>query len=625
MLTYRADIDGLRALAIIFVVLFHNFPDFAGGGFIGVDIFFVISGFLITSIITEELHQNKFSFVHFYERRIKRLFPALIITILICYVFGILLLDEVEYRALGLSISAGAFFWQNFLLISQIGYFDWESYFKPLLHLWSLSIEEQFYIFIPIVLFISHKLKIGFRLPIIALLLSSLIFCIVYSYQDQAFTFYFTPLRIWEILIGALISQIRPPQLNNSMANTATVISLVTLFATYFLYKSTNVFPGWRGLLPTLATAVLILLGRETFLNSRILSHRFLVFIGKISYPLYLYHWPLISFARIREGSNPSLIIRWLIIGFAFWLAYLTYRHIEKPIREKADRKTILILILALGLLGAAGMAAYTRGGVFFPSFFIVKIVNEGGTDYRANSEYFLKNSFPCDENYWPKPLKENGLNCGQSKNNGPPQIIILGDSHAQMLFPGILELYPSKNVVYATTSVPFKKTSAAPLIDHPLFNELYSKIEHIDEIELVILNASWTAKRSQLPEGVELGEELDRVAKRLANSNKDLLIITDIPNLNIHPARCKYSNRLGISPKCSIPRSIAEAQYQYYINDLLKAVNSNKNTKLLDISFKFCDPQECFMAKDNQLLYFDGGHLSVAGSRAAVSNSNLF
>ena len=615
MLTYRADIDGLRALAIIFVVLFHNFPDFAGGGFIGVDIFFVISGFLITSIITEELHQNKFSFVHFYERRIKRLFPALIITILICFLFGILLLDEVEYRALGLSISAGAFFWQNFLLISQIGYFDWESYFKPLLHLWSLSIEEQFYIFIPIVLFISHKLKIGFRLPIIALLLFSLIFCIVYSYQDQAFTFYLTPLRIWEILIGALISQIRPPQLNISMANTATAISLVTLFATFFLYKSTNVFPGWRGLLPTLATAVLILVGRETFLNSRILSHRFLVFIGKISYPLYLYHWPLISFARIREGSNPSLIIRWLIIGFAFWLAYLTYRHIEKPIREKADRKTILILILALGLLGAAGVAAYTRGGVFFPKFFIVKIVNEGGTDYRANAEYFSKNSLPCDERYWPKPSKENNLNCGQSKKDDVPEIIILGDSHAQMLFPAVSEIFPDKNVVYATTSVPYRTTSAAPLIEHPLFAELYSRLIKIPELEFVILNASWMAKKSQLPNDVNLGAELERVAKLLEDANKKLIIVTDVPNFNIHPARCKYSNRLGISSKCTMPRNIVEHQLNFYFDDFLFVQERNSKVKILNISYDFCNETECKLAESGKLLYFDGGHLSIEGS----------
>ena len=178
MLAYRADIDGLRAIAIIFVVLFHNFPDFASGGFIGVDIFFVISGYLITTIITEELRENRFSFLTFYERRIKRLFPALIITLLLCFLFGILLLNETEYRALGLSISAGALFWENFLLISQIGYFDWASYFKPLLHLWSLSIEEQFYILIPLILFFCHKFKISFKIQIAVLMIVSMAYCL---------------------------------------------------------------------------------------------------------------------------------------------------------------------------------------------------------------------------------------------------------------------------------------------------------------------------------------------------------------------------------------------------------------------------------------------------------------
>ena len=617
MRAYRADIDGLRAVAIIFVVLFHNFPDFASGGFIGVDVFFVISGYLITGVITDELRHNEFNFSNFYKRRIKRLFPALIVTIFICLLFGILLLDEVEYRALGLSISAGAFFLQNFLLISQIGYFDWESYFKPLLHLWSLSIEEQFYIFIPVILIFSHRLKIGFKAPIILILLTSLISCIIYSYYDQAFTFYFTPLRIWEILIGSLISQvdINKIDLNNQAKNIISALSITTLISCFFVFKSNNVFPGWKALLPTLATASLVMAGKDTFLSSKILSHRTFVFIGKISYPLYLYHWPLISFARIREGSNPSLIIRWLIISLAVWLAYLTYRHLEKPLRENQKSIIAIILISILFALGLGGITAYKRGGVLFPSFFIVKIVNEGGTDYRANSDYFSKYSFGCDIKYLPKSTKENSLNCGQSKKEGPPEIIILGDSHAQMLFPAIAEIYPDMNVVYATTSVPYKTTSTAPLIEHPLFADLYSRIIKIPETKFVVLNASWMAKKSQLPSDVNLGAELERVAKLLEDVDKKLLIVTDVPNFNIHPARCKYSNRLGILSKCTMPKTIVDQQLEFYFTDFLYVQAQRPEVKILNISYDFCKDAECTMAQKGKLLYFDGGHLSIEGS----------
>ena len=615
MLAYRADIDGLRAIAIIFVVLFHNFPDFASGGFIGVDIFFVISGYLITTIITEELRENRFSFLTFYERRIKRLFPALIITLLLCFLFGILLLDETEYRALGLSISAGALFWENFLLISQIGYFDWASYFKPLLHLWSLSIEEQFYILIPLILFFCDKFKISFKIPITILMIVSLAYCVVYSYQNQAFAFYFTPFRIWEILIGSLLSQINFIELKRSTANAASIISITILVAAFLLFKFTHVYPGWRALLPTFAAALLIAMCKNSFINSRILSNKNLVFIGKISYPLYLYHWPLISFARIREGSNPSLIIRWLIISVAVWFAYLTYRYLEKPVREKQNSKLVIALILALSFFGVAGIAAYERGGVFLPSFFIVKIVNEGGTDYRANSDYFSKFSFGCDKKYLPEPTKENSLNCGQSKKEGPPEIMILGDSHAQMLYPAIAEINPDMNVVYATTSVPYKTTSTAPLIEHPLFADLYSRIIKTPETKFVVLNASWMAKKSQLPSDVNLGAELERVAKLLKDANKKLLSVTDVPNFNIHPARCKYSNRLGILSKCTMPRTIVDQQLEFYFSDFQYVQSQMSDVKLLNISYDFCNDAECMMAKSGKLLYFDGGHLSIEGS----------
>lgn len=346
MIKYRSDIDGLRGLAILFVVLFHYFPKPFRGGFIGVDIFFIISGFLITSIIVEK---ESFSFRDFYYRRIKRIFPALIVVMASCFLFGWLFLLDSEFKALGKHSAAGAFFVSNIVLLTESGYFDADAITKPLMHFWSLAVEEQFYIFWPLLLFFTRN-----KILIILLTCASFICCLWLFKISQSQAFFLPHARFWELLIGALLVILKTKSNKNLSA-----LGLVLLLVGLFCIKSKN-FPGFYTLIPTLA-AVLIIISEKSWVNQKILSNKFLVKIGLISYPLYLWHWPLISFAHILLPHEVSIEIRLSLVILALILSEITFRVVEQPIRfgNVFGKYKAFCLTLILILLGTFGIIIY--------------------------------------------------------------------------------------------------------------------------------------------------------------------------------------------------------------------------------------------------------------------------
>ena len=376
---YRPDIDGLRAIAVLAVVAFHAFPGRLPGGFIGVDVFFVISGFLISTIIFENLERGTFKFSEFYSRRIRRIFPALIATLGGVLILGWFLMIAEELNQLGKQIAAGAFFFTNFLLRGEAGYFDQSAEYKPLLHLWSLGIEEQFYIFWPLLVWLAWKSKINLLTLTFIIVLVSFYLNIHRITIDPVGTFYLPQTRFWELLCGSVLAKLVitpaiPPRIrrflnrgvfhnsskyfSETLCHLYSLLGILLLTLGFFMFDSTMVYPGFWAIIPVISTMLIIIAGPRAWINRNILSHKFLIWFGLISFPLYLWHWPLISFSWIIVGEAPSTIVRLGVIVLSVALALLTTQLIEKPFRYGNSRIRLKTLCLCAGIaiVGLSGL-----------------------------------------------------------------------------------------------------------------------------------------------------------------------------------------------------------------------------------------------------------------------------
>ncbi len=367
---YRPDIDGLRAIAVLSVVAFHAFPEWVTGGFIGVDIFFVISGFLISTIIFENLDSGTFSFPEFYARRIKRIFPALSVVLLTCILFGYFTLLPDELNQLGKHVAAGAGFVSNLVLWSESGYFDNSAETKPFLHLWSLGIEEQFYIIWPFLLWVALKNRIKFLPLTIILLLGSFFLNIWMVFQNSVATFYSPLTRVWELLCGALLAWYSIRRSDSSfnfydffkqranLENTASFIGILLLAFGFLCVNKESSFPGYWALVPVVGAVLIIIGGPKSWINRWILSNKVFVWFGLISFPLYLWHWPILSFGRIVYFDTPPLKFRLVAVFASIFFAWLTVKFIEKPFRFSNQNSVVKVNVLsgALASLALVGL-----------------------------------------------------------------------------------------------------------------------------------------------------------------------------------------------------------------------------------------------------------------------------
>jgi peptidoglycan/LPS O-acetylase OafA/YrhL len=450
---YRPDIDGLRAAAVIFVVIFHAFPEWIKGGFIGVDIFFVISGFLISTIIFENLDRGTFSFSEFYARRVKRIFPALLLVLISVLVFGWFVLLADEYMQLGKHVASGAGFISNIILWGEAGYFDNSAETKPLLHLWSLGIEEQFYIVWPLLLWFAWKQKFNLITIIVLVASISLYLNITNIKNDAVATFYSPQTRFWELLCGSLLAWVTlyckseavssfkykvdgwlafviyREKINadgKTLANFFSFAGLALLI--YGFYKiDEEGFPGAWAIIPVLG-AMLIIAGSGAWINRTILSTRIFIWFGVISYPLYLWHWPLFSFARIMKNETPSVAIRVGLIVLSIVLAWLTYKLIESPIRFGASNKSkVIVMIVLMTLVGGTGYYIFKKDGLASVRF--------------NNSEASLINATLPKYSTEYTPYRFNELIEKEFDLKDPRRkILIIGDSYAQDLVNALFE-----------------------------------------------------------------------------------------------------------------------------------------------------------------------------------------
>ncbi|WP_417833956.1 acyltransferase family protein [Thalassospira xiamenensis] len=381
--SYRAEIDGLRAFAVLSIVTYHAFPLWITGGFTGVDVFFVISGFLITSHIFEKLDSGTFSFFDFFQRRIRRIFPALILVMASSLVFGWFVLLDDEYAQLGKHVASGAAFIVNFVLANEVGYFDISGELKPMLHLWSLAVEEQFYIVWPLCLWFAWKKNFNLLTVTVIVLLISFFYNIILVSGNPTETFYWPFSRFWELMSGSVLAwcslQSRKSLLSDKIANIkylghsigkvnlilqgATAINVMSLLgflllaASVLLINNSLSFPSGWAFLPVLGTLFVLGGGDKAWLNRVFLMNPLAVWFGLISYSLYLWHWPILSYLHIIEDGTPNKYVRIAAIIVAIFLAWVTYQFTEKPIRfgKGRGKPGSILLVITMVALGAFG------------------------------------------------------------------------------------------------------------------------------------------------------------------------------------------------------------------------------------------------------------------------------
>lgn len=661
---YRKDIDGLRAIAILTVISFHAFPDWVKGGFIGVDIFFVISGYLITSIILINLDRNNFSFTEFYSRRIKRIFPCVLLVLISSLLFGWFALLSDEYMQLGKHIAAGGGFISNFILWNESGYFDIATENKPLLHLWSLGIEEQFYILFPLLLWASWKLRFNFTTVTTLAATISFVFNIAYIEIAPSAAFYLPQSRFWELLLGAIWASVSthgsanlPLNINpctsnwlaswqaiyrtkpNAVKNTKSTLGIMLiLIALFFTTKEKN-FPGWWAVLPTIGTLLVISAGKNAWLNRTILSNPSLVWVGLISFPLYLWHWLLLTIARIIEGETPSLEIRCAAVFISFILSWFTFRLIEYPVRfsQHTTKKTATLIIL-MGCVSGMGYYVKINRGLPFRAY------PQSAESYVTTTAMTNRQS-ECFEIPYAYTIASNWY-CSLGLSTKKPTMFAYGDSHALSLLPAIERYAYETNI-----KILFSGTSGCPPLigiqSHrdgeyikkynckKLNNRIFEYVKN-NRIKNVILIARWTyytggttrpnelniiSQHISLPATKEnsINSFIDSLRYTIENYNSigvHVFLIDDTPQQRFDPVSALKKSRTfsdSAINQYAIPRS-EHISNQAFVS---KEINKYKNmaVSIINLDDILCRKNICPLAEANKFLYFDDDHLSVAGA----------
>lgn len=647
---YRPDIDGLRAIAVLSVVIFHAFPTLLKGGFIGVDIFFVISGFLISTIIFGNLEQNSFKVTEFYSRRIKRIFPALLLVLLSCYLLGWFALFAQEYKQLGKHIFSGAGFISNIILWTESGYFDNTAETKPLLHLWSLGIEEQFYIVWPILLYFAWKRKMNVLLVIAAVCLISFSLNIGRVHRDIIGAFYAPQTRFWELWLGSLLAYLslypqkftatldklklssaflKPRKTNAIFSDDARSISgsLLILSGILFIIKE-RAFPGWWALLPSLGAVLIISAGPNTWINRKILSNKLLVWFGLISFPLYLWHWPLLAFVRIVEGQTPRPEIRFLIVLLSIVFAWLTYELLEKPIRHRGQKKIVILLLGLMVTVGCIGRYCYKQDG--FLERPIMKKTAKVNDQFVGPLWKYTKNDFCLNRFPFAETSNYGWWFCMLTRDE-KPSLLLLGDSLANQLYAGLSQhsIFSKNNILSIGTCDPAEVDPSTVTKDYTrspcsgdrqlhqqeFINQIIEK--NSDSLKYAILSLSGIVNDPNY---------IQRLKKRVDFLEKNHLkvIIFMRPLAFADNIQSCFSRpfKMGSQAKCEI--SLEQRKDIKTLFKPLKTYFAESNPKVIffDQNDLFCDNEKCSMVRNGMPLMRDDVHIS---EYASIEVSKIF
>jgi len=619
---YRADIDGLRAIAVLLVLIFHAFPEWISGGFMGVDVFFIISGYLISTIIFENIEQKQFSFLQFYSRRINRIFPALFIVLIFSYGFGWLNLLADDFAQLGKHIAGGAGFVSNLVLWNESGYFDKAAELKPLLHLWSLGIEEQFYFIWPLFIWWIARWPKKVLPGIVSIALLSFALNVFDIGANPVATFYSPLTRFWELLIGALLAYLtvyRLPALQAAQAkyqHYLSALGLALILLGSFILNQKSAFPGWWALMPTVGAALVIGAGTNAWCNQKILSNKILVWFGLISFPLYLWHWPVLAFARLQEGETPSLMIRVGLVLASIGLAWLTYQFIERPIRFNASYRTHknIALIFLMVLVGYLGYNCFDRKGIAFRHKFFMKEIS--GYTFDKVVEQRQRTCFLMDIGD-----DVNNFSTQCIHQDRPYKLVLWGDSHGGSIYPGFSALEKENPKIAVTQFTAAGCGGLIPTDEQGSFCKRANEVA-LKEIlklkpNLVVIYKAWHPSYfAQIAPTVEI----------LKKEKIQVLIVGPTPRWkdDLPKVVYRYWKEHKELPPAYFGESL-ESDIQKMDVDLRKVANQN-HVLYYSAYDRLCNADGCLTRvpdTDNALVTLDEDHITPAAGRYIVKGLN--
>lgn len=652
---YRPDIDGLRAIAITSVVFNHaGFSGFSGG-FVGVDIFFVISGFLITSLLfNEAVATGRVNLSAFFARRVRRLMPASLVVVAATLLLGgtFLPMASKDMAELARSAIAVGFFFSNiFFFNSSGGYFDAPSFALPLLHTWSLSVEEQYYLIWPLLMLLLFRFKsltgseAKARMWVIAvlgvMLMASLALCIATTADYQKFAFYLLPSRIWEFAIGGMLG-LANERFYSRLQRVGGVLAVIGLalvgYAIVELNHKTS-FPGSAAIIPVLGSTLLIA-GMTAYPGGvvrRLLSLRPFVAIGLLSYSWYLWHWPLLSIYRIQNLGVLDVTANLMIVTLALGLAWLTYLWIERPVRMHRPWVFGSVRSTLLAGVGISISMALMAGGLMLwrthqKSSDLYLLLKSGREDVQSGC------TVPFD-----KPLESlPGKECFHGPKDTPTKIVLWGDSHAEDKAAMLVEALPDANIYQLTSSgcipvIGYEErgmpgtTKVCKAFNQAVLNDILKRSKQ--GLAGVVISARWegylwkksisvseqqpndqpVSREKQALEHAAMQSNFDAVLTTLEQAGLRVAVIAPLPSMIYDAQQCVGLNRKEV---CHTPRAINESLLAETTAALAEVVSRHPNTKLLQVMDYFCDKEMCYAYRDGKLVFFDDDHITGTASR---------
>jgi peptidoglycan/LPS O-acetylase OafA/YrhL len=642
---YRPDIDGLRAVAVLAVVVYHAVPRLCPGGFVGVDVFFVISGYLVTGILLK--NRAKHAILDFYVRRAKRILPAHIFMLGVGTIAGYMLLTPPEYRAWGKLVAANASFASNFILLREANYFAPAAETQPLLHTWSLAVEEQFYLIWPLVLmWLLRSRRLLVPAVIVGIAASFALSC-YYVYRAPAIAFYMLPTRAWELMVGgaAALHIIRAPRQPN-VRDALGILGLALLLGSMAFLSQSSPFPGWNAAWPCFGAVLVIICGAdETSACRRVLSWKPLVAVGLISYSLYLWHWLLLVFARLVNNAPLRDDVAALIIVMAALIATLSWRYIERPFRAPRSVPHARLLVRyssAVGAMLALGVLLSISRGL--PDRVPASVVNALEA---ANDVNPLQSQCLIDLNT--RPAAFPSLRCVHVAGEAAPSLIVWGDSHANSLAPGVAAVArESGRSTYQATA-----TTCPPLIGVRRegigvaevrcveYNQVVlDGIKSRPELQTVVLAARWAIYSETIGFGDERGRAfglrdaqtvapadgdakrvlqaaLRRTVDELRAAGKTVLVIGQVPEVGLEVPVCAARNQMlaSVHRECAVTRDISSARTRY-VDELIEALDAPPQGVCAALPTRLlCSGPRCLSSLEGRPLYVDDDHLTKSGA----------
>lgn len=645
---YRPEIDGLRTVAVLPVILFHAGASVFSGGYVGVDVFFVISGYLITTILISELAEERFSILRFYERRARRILPALCVVLLACLPFAYFWMLPKEFEDFAQSLMAVVIFASNILFWRESGYFAPAAENKPLLHTWSLAVEEQYYLFFPLLLWLLWRFG---RNPTFAVVcIMAALSLAVSQWGSRAFpsaNFYLIPTRAWELFAGSICAFIlagtRPLE-TTLLRQILSGAGLTLIVGSIFVYDANTPFPSLYALVPVAGSMLIILHAAPGTAVARLLSTRSFVGIGLISYSAYLWHQPLFAFARLRDvtSGHPPQALMFVLAALSLVLAWATWAFVEQPFRRKTGRW----LDTRLQVFGASCLAGATIMGLGYAGY-----VNRGFPE-RLNASARAALSAPRGDSSGCYDLMSAadiraGARCGFGATGVAPSIAVIGDSHASRMTDALGEVFAA----YGRGALAFNGGWCAPMMDFGTtnpnkrpecrdeINAAFAQVFADPDLTDVVLIAQWPnytlgyrfgdnrlaaytfgdARNTDIarnPDYVEAA--LDHTLARLTEAGKTVVIMSTVPEYRYDVPSILAKRQMFDAGFSGLGLSLADYRTRNAeVTPILEGLTRKYNVPLIDGAAPFCGGAACRSHTDEGLpLYEDSNHPNLIGAR---------